>query len=223
MSEYYDLGSYSRGITTSSPEAQLWFDRGLNWNYAYHHEEAIECFKRALEADPDCVMARWGIAYASGPNYNKPWVDLEDEEKQACVLAARELVESTREQLDGVAAVERELVLALTERYPDDPASEDFDPWNDAFANAMRKVYQAYPEDLDVCTLFAESIMNRTPWQLWDLPSGKPAAGADTEEAIDVLETAFDKLAHLGSNQHPGLLHMYLHLMEMSPHPGKSA
>ena len=71
MSDYYDLGSYSRNISTSSPEAQLWFDRGLTWNYGYHHEEAIECFKKALEHDPDCVMAHWGIAYASAPNYNK--------------------------------------------------------------------------------------------------------------------------------------------------------
>ena len=82
MSDYYDLGSYSRTVSTVSPEAQLWFDRGLAWNYGYHHEEAIECFKKALEYDPNCVMAHWGIAYASGPNYNKKWIDFEDDEKQ---------------------------------------------------------------------------------------------------------------------------------------------
>jgi len=222
MGDYYDLGSYGRKISTSSPEAQLWFDRGLNWNYAYHHEEAIECFKKALEHDPECVMAHWGIAYASGPNYNKKWVDFEDDEKQASVEAAQGLVESAKAHLDHADDIERGLIEALSERYPDDPAIEDFAPWNDAFANAMRKVYQAHSEDLDVCTLFAESIMNRTPWLLWDLPTGKPAAGADTEEAIEVLETAFEKLAHKGSKRHPGLLHMYLHLMEMSPHPEKA-
>jgi tetratricopeptide (TPR) repeat protein len=222
MSDYYDLGSYSRNISTSSPEAQLWFDRGLVWNYGYHHEESIECFKKALEHDPDCMMAHWGIAYASGPNYNKKWVDFEDDEKQACLDAAHGLVESAKSHLDNADDLERGLIEALSERYPDDPGIEDFGPWNDAFANAMRKVYQAHSEDLDVCTLFAESIMNRTPWQLWDLATGKPAAGADTEEAIEVLETAFEKLADKGSKQHPGLLHMYLHLMEMSPHPEKA-
>ena len=75
---------------------------------------------------------------------------------------------------------------------------------------------------MDICTIFAEAIMNRTPWKLWDLPTGKPAAGADTLEAIEVLETAFTRLADKGSNKHPGLLHMYLHLMEMSPHPEKA-
>jgi tetratricopeptide (TPR) repeat protein len=222
MNDYYDLGSYSRTISTSSSEAQLWFDRGLTWTYGFHHEEAIECFNKALEYDPDCVMAHWGIAYASGPNYNKKWIDFEDEEKQACLDAANGLVRSAKNRLDKADAIESGLIEALTERYPDDARTEDFGPWNDAFANAMRKVYQAHPEDLDVCTLFAESMMNRTPWELWDLPTGKPAEGADTEEAIEVLETAFEKLADKGSKKHPGLLHMYLHLMEMSPHPEKA-
>ena len=184
MNDYYDLGSYSRNISTSSPEAQLWFDRGLIWNYAYHHEEAIVCFKKALEHDKNCVMCHWGIAYASGPNYNKQWGDFGDDEKRACLEAAHELVKTAKSRLDRANDIERGLIEALTERYPDDP---------------------------DVCTLFAESIMNRTPWQLWDLPTGKPAEGADTEEAIEVLETAFEKLADKGSKRHPGLLHMSIY------------
>ena len=222
MSDYYDLGDYSRSISTTSPDAQLWFDRGLIWNYAYHHEEAVECFKKSLEYDPACVMAYWGIAYASGPNYNKQWGDFEDDEKETCLTAVHEAVANAKNHLDNATAIEKGLIDALDKRYPDDASIEDFGPWNDAFANAMREVYQQHPNDMDIATIFAESIMNRTPWKLWDLPTGKPAAGADTLEAIEVLETAFDKLADQGSNKHPGLLHMYLHLMEMSPHPEKA-
>ncbi len=69
----YDLGAYHRAVTTNSPEAQLWFDRGMVWCYGYNHEEAVRCFERAASADPDCAMAHWGIAYAAGPNYNKQW------------------------------------------------------------------------------------------------------------------------------------------------------
>ena len=163
MTEYYDLGSYSRSISTPSHEAQLWFDRGLNWTYGYHHEEAIECFAKALEHDPDCLMAHWGIAYASGPNYNKTWEDLEDEEKTACVGAAHNLLESTKDKLAQANDIERDLIEALLQRYPDDDTIEDFAPWNDSYANAMREVYKSHPEDLDVCTLFAESIMNTMP------------------------------------------------------------
>src|ERR1700752_153379 len=70
---YYDLGAFSRAITTKSPEAQVWFDRGLNWVYAFNHEEGIKCFAKALEHDPGCAMAHWGVSYAAGPNYNLPW------------------------------------------------------------------------------------------------------------------------------------------------------
>ena len=222
MSDYYDLGNYSRRVSTESPDSQLWFDRGLIWNYGYHHEEAIECFKKSLEFDPTCVMAHWGIAYASGPNYNKQWGDFDDDEKQTCLNDAHEAVDNAKKNLDHAKDFEIELIEALDKRYPADPSIDDFGPWNDAFANAMRKVYQNHPDDMDICTIFAEAIMNRTPWKLWDLPTGKPAAGADTLEAIEVLETAFTRLADQGSNKHPGLLHMYLHLMEMSPHPEKA-
>jgi tetratricopeptide (TPR) repeat protein len=81
----------------------------------------------------------------------------------------------------------------------------------------MREVYGRHGTDLDVITIFAEALMNRTPWLLWDLPSGQPAEGASTGEAQAVLETAFASVA--GAWDHPGLLHMYIHLMEMSPTP----
>ncbi len=71
--EYYDLGKHSWPVTTPAPEAQTWFDRGLVWAYGFNHEEAVYCFEQALRADPDCTMAHWGVAFALGPNYNKPW------------------------------------------------------------------------------------------------------------------------------------------------------
>ena len=82
----YDLGRYTRTITTTSADAQRWFVRGLNWCYGYHHEEALACFEKALEADPTCAMAHWGIGYAAGPNYNFPW-DLMDSVGKAAALA----------------------------------------------------------------------------------------------------------------------------------------
>ncbi len=217
---YYDLGSYSRKITTTSEDAQLWFDRGLVWTYGYNHEEAIACFEKALAVDSACAMAHWGIAYAIGPNYNKPWEAFEEGEKPAALALANQSIAKARALADQVSPVERDLIEAITHRYPQDPAVEDYCPWNDAYADAMRKVHENHGGDLDIACLFAEAIMNRTPWQLWDLPSGQPAEGADTLEAIAVLEGAFDSLA--GAWTHPGLLHMYIHLMEMSPHPERA-
>jgi len=217
---YFDLGTYSRQVSTGSVEAQRWFDRGLIWTYGYHHEEAIECFEKAIAADPGCAMAHWGIAYAIGPNYNKPWEAFEDEEKPDCLTRAHATLKAAGGLKDTATAAERALIDALAARYPEDPAIEEFAAWNDAFAAAMRKTHAAHPDDLDICSVFAEAMMNRTPWQLWDLPSGQPAEGADTQEAIAVLEAAFD--ASPDAWVHPGLLHMYVHLMEMSPHPERA-
>lgn len=217
---YYDLGSYSRAVSTGAPEAQHWFDRGLAWTYAYNHEEAIECFQKALIADPGCAMAHWGIAYCIGPNYNKPWETFEDHEKPSCIELAQSSIDAAKDLFWNVTPLERALINALAARYPDTSEIEDFNPWNDAFADAMREVHAEFSDDLDVCAVFAEAIMNRTPWQLWDLRSGKPAQGAGTVEAIDVLENAFQSLN--GAWAHAGLLHMYIHLMEMSPHPEKA-
>jgi len=218
--DYYDLGAYSRRVTTSSQEAQAWFTRGLVWTYGYHHEEAIACFEKAVAADPDCAMAHWGIAYAIGPNYNKPWEAFEAEEKPAALDVARQAIAAATARIDQVTPPERALIEAIATRYPDDPTVPDCGPWNDAYADAMRRVYKAHPDDLDICALFAEAIMNRTPWALWDLPTGQPADGADTLEAIEVLDRAFETLE--GAWEHPGLLHMYIHLMEMSPYPERA-
>ncbi|MDF0602246.1 hypothetical protein P1J78_16015 [Psychromarinibacter sp. C21-152] len=214
LSYPFDLGLYSRPSMTASREAQLWLDRGLVWLFGYNHEEAIACFEKAVAVDPALGLAHWGIAYALGPNYNKPWQVFTEEEKAPALEKAHAAL---RAALAGQSSpAERALIEALATRYPTDPGIEDFQPFNDGFADAMRPVYAAHGDDPDVAFVFAEALMNRTPWQLWDLPTGRPAPHASTEEARAVLERAFER--PLGW-EHPGLLHMYIHLMEMSPTP----
>jgi tetratricopeptide (TPR) repeat protein len=213
----FDLGTYTRPVTTGSAEAQAAFDRGLLWVYGYNHEEAAEAFEEAIDADPGCGAAMWGLAYAVGPNYNKPWEFFTPEERAETLTRAHAVLDKAKALRDQLSQVENDLIDALAGRYPTDPAIEDFAPWNDAFSDAMRDVYGRHGTDLDVITIFAEALMNRTPWLLWDLPTGLPAEGASTKEAQAVLETAFDTVP--GAWDHPGLLYMYIHLMEMSPTP----
>ena len=213
----YDQGSYTRAVTTQSAQAQRWFDRGLNWCFGYHHQEAVACFEKALEADPDCAMAHWGVGYAMGPNYNLPWEYLDPATKAAFLAKAYDATHAALARKDKVTAPERALIEALTARYPQRDVIDDQRPWNDAFADAMRAVHLAHPGDRDLRTFFVEAIMNRTPWKMWDMYSGQPAAGAGTAEAQAVLESALrDDPAAM---DHPGLLHLHVHLMEMSPHP----
>ncbi len=215
--DYYDLGTHGRPVTTSSPEAQRWFDHGLVWTYAFHHEEAVSCFEAAAAADPDCAMAHWGIAYALGPNYNKPWEAFDAEELTRTVDRTHAAVERAHEKAARSATpVERALIGALRARYPQARAVEDCSVWNAPYAESMRAVHRLAPDDLDVATLYADALMNLTPWQLWDLRTGRPAEGARTLEAKDVLDRA---LALEGGREHPGVLHLYIHLMEMSATP----
>jgi tetratricopeptide (TPR) repeat protein len=215
--DYYDLGAYSRKITTNSDEAQTWFDRGLNWLFAYNHGEAVACFTKALEADPGCGMAHWGVAYAIGPNYNLPWHLYDPEGRAQALAGAYDATQLALANLAGVTEFEADMINALPARYPAREPIEDLSPWNQDFTNKMRDVCAKYPGDLDVQTVFVEAIMNETPWQMWDLKSGAVAEGAGTGEARQVLETSFDSEPE--SWNHPGLLHLYVHLMEMSPFP----
>jgi tetratricopeptide (TPR) repeat protein len=218
--EYYDLGPYTRKITAAVPEAQLWFDRGLNWLYGFNHAEAIACFKKALEHDPGCAMAYWGISYAAGPNYNLPWHRYDPAGKAAALAAAYDAMQGALARVERASAVEQALIRALPARYPQREAIEDQAPWDAAYADAMRRVFHAYRDDLEVREVFVEAIMNLTPWKMWDLKTGGVAEGAGTLEATEVLESAFRDFP--GAWDHPGLLHLYVHLMEMSPFPQRA-
>ena len=221
--DYYDLGTYHRPVTTQSAQAQTWFDRGLIWCYGYNHEESVRCFQKAAEIDPGCAMAYWGIAYASGCNYNKAWEAFREDELELAFPAIEAAIRNAVALSKSASPVEQALIEALTYRYPasrDEPYA--FSAWNDRYAAAMRKVYAAFPDDLDVSTLFAEALINRTPWKLWNLKTGQPAEGADTLEAVEVLEKALGQVEENDHQPHPGLLHMYIHTMEMSPNPERA-
>ena len=217
--EYYDLGTYTRPVTTSAPDAQRWFDRGLIWAYGFNHEEAVSCFEQALARDPDCAMAHWGVGYALGPNYNKPWAAFDEADLRTSTARAAAAVSRAGQIAAGVTPVERALIGALRWRYAQDELPDEREAWNERYAEAMGQVYDAFADDLDVAALYADALMNLTPWQLWDLRTGEPAEGAQTVRAQAVLDKA---LRSPGGRTHPGVLHMYIHLMEMSPYPERA-
>jgi tetratricopeptide (TPR) repeat protein len=213
----FDLGGFRGPAVADSDAAQRWLDRGLVWSYAFNHEEAIVCFERALDADPGCALAHWGIAYAAGPNYNKQWDAFDEHERREALARSRAALHRAGELAQTRSALERDLVAALTARYPQPGAGEDeLARRNGAYAEAMGGVHARHPDDLDVAALYADALLNLTAWAMWDLRTGQPAEGARTLEARAVLEQA---LRAPGGMAHPGLLHFYIHLMEMSPEP----
>lgn len=224
MESYFDLGSYHREITTHSTEAQTWFNRGLKWCYAFHHTEAVRCFRKVIELDPTCAMGYWGLAYALGPYYNITWQKMPEPLQKTALAETFAYSRKAQKLVEGTSPVERALIEASLFRFQASEVDneETFAEWDDAYADAMRDVYARFREDYDVCALTAEALMVRTPWQLWELTSGEPADGADTLEVIEILETALNRAEMQGDARHPGLHHFYIHCMEMSPEPEKA-
>ncbi|PYI31746.1 TPR-like protein [Aspergillus indologenus CBS 114.80] len=231
---YYNLGTYARKVTTTSPAAQTWFTRGWQWAYSFNHEEALRCFEAAVEHDPKCAMAHWGIAYSLGPNYNKAWAFFDRADlatsitKALCALT--HALELAKDPANKTTAAERALITALFPRFPrwststDTPSETipadnfpiDFARLNQAYADAMRTAYREHPDDIDITALLIEALMCISPRGLWNLTTGEPS-GRHTVEARQLVEAAFATGREAQHN--PTLCHLYIHLMEMSPYP----
>ena len=201
------LGSYTRTITTTSPEAQKYFNQGLNFLFGFNHGAAIRAFQAAETIDPGCAMAHWGVALACGPHINFPVVP-----PPAAELAWKELA-LAREHVAQTSAVEQALIEALSHRYAD-PQPEDRGPLDQAYAGAMRSVWKAHSDDPDVGALFAEAMMDLRPWDQW---THEGQAQPGTDEILATLK----QVMKLNLN-HPFSNHLYIHALEASPHPERA-
>jgi tetratricopeptide (TPR) repeat protein len=207
---YEGLGVFHRQITTTSEEAQKYFDQGMRLMWAFNHDESTRSFAKAAQLDPQCAMCYWGVALTVGPNYNFP-VMAAPRAKVAWMA-----VQDARKNAAHTAAVEQALIAALARRYPN---ADPLDPSNagpilTSYAAAMKEVAEKFPDDNDVRTMYAESMMNIRAWKLWAL-DGKPAPG--TEDIVNALELVLKR-----DPQHPGANHYYVHAIEASPHPEKA-
>ncbi|PDQ17276.1 hypothetical protein CN311_30875 [Mesorhizobium sanjuanii] len=217
----FDLGTYRRPISTCSAETQRWFDIGLNWCYGFNHEEGIKCFERALETDADCPMVHWGIAYAAGPFYNLTWKEHGEAEANRAARRCFQHVQLARANAARASDAERRLIEALACRFPEPHVSAPpkFEQWDDAYAAEMRRVYSSFPDDHDVMALLVEALMMRTVRRLWDLKTGKPAPNSNVLEALEVCERSIRLADEAGAAQHPAIVHLHIHLLEMSTMP----
>jgi tetratricopeptide (TPR) repeat protein len=195
---FSNLGNYHHKITTKSSKAQKYFDQGLRLIYAFNHDEAGRAFHEAARLDPNCAMAYWGIALALGPNYIT--VDAERDR------TAYEAIQHAVALAPQVSENEQAYINAIAKRHVSDP-NADRKALDRAYADAMREVAQRYPEDLDAATLFAESLMDLRPWNLWTL-DGQPQPG---HRKLSALKSVLKR-----NPTHPGAIH-YIHAVESTP------
>jgi tetratricopeptide (TPR) repeat protein len=199
----FNLGNHRHPISTQNPLAQRYFNQGLILAYGFNHAEAIRSFQEAARLDPNCAMCYWGIALALGPNINAPMAD-------AAVPPAWTALQKAIALAPKASSREQAYIQALAKRYSAKPVS-DRSPLDQAYANAMRQVAQRYPNDMDAATLFAEALMNLTPWNFWT-KAGQPTTY--TSEIVATLESVLQR-----NPNHPGANHFYIHAIEASQHP----
>jgi tetratricopeptide (TPR) repeat protein len=197
------LGSIDHPVSTKNAEAQKFFNQGLAYLYAFNHDEGVASFQRAAELDPALAMAYWGMSLGQGANYNDPG------NTERFALAYVNL-QKALELAPKASEAERAYINALAKRYSKDPTADKAKLASD-YRNAMAELTKQYPDDLDAATLYAESMMNLRPWQLWSL-DGKPAEG--TLEILAVLEGVLKR-----NPNHTGANHYYIHAIEASPNP----
>lgn len=195
---YTDLGTHHVAISTKVPAAQQYFDQGMRLVYGFNHAEAIRAFNEAVRRDPDCAICHWGASLAAGPHVNAPM-------DSAAGVAAWEHLQKAQALKPKASVRERALIDALAARYASPPPA-DRAKLDSAYARAMSDLVRRYPSNLDVATLYAESLMDLRPWDYWT-KAGKPHPG--TEIAVAQLERVMK-----ADPKHPGACHYYIHAVE---------
>ncbi|MCB0686880.1 MAG: hypothetical protein KDC53_10150 [Saprospiraceae bacterium] len=198
------MGRHKYNIRTISPEAQEYFNQGLNLIYGFNHSEAYRSFKECLNIDPFCSMAYWGIAMALGPNIND-WIPSMEREQES--------YEALKKAIKLAASgKEKDIIEALMTRCAD-TTSIDRDSLNKAYAIAMRTLSDKYPDDLELKVLYADALMNKMPWDYYEADlTAKPA----TDTVVNLLEEVIAK-----NGDHPGAHHLYIHIVEASDNPDR--
>ncbi|SDW64827.1 hypothetical protein [Thiocapsa roseopersicina] len=192
------MGNHHHDITTDSPQAQRYFDQGLVLSFGFNHKEAARSFRQAQTLDPECAMCFWGESLVLGPNINAGMDVAENPRAYAAVQRALALKDSATER-------ERTYIEALAERYTEQ-APDDRGALDQAYAEAMGKVAERFPEDPDAASLYAEALMDTTPWDYWeDDGSPKPV----TRTILATLETVLAEHPN-----HPLANHLYIHAVE---------
>ncbi len=203
---YENLGSLHYKVT-AAPAAQGYFDQGLRLAWAFNHDEAIASYTEATRQDSTCAMCWWGIAYALGPNINAPM-------DTAAVRPAWDAIQRAQAHAAKATPRERDFIAALARRYSSDPAANRAQ-LDSAFATAMGRVAKTYPNDPEAQTVYADAIMNLSPWNYYTDRGRTPRP--QTGELVATLERTVKQYPN-----HPGACHLYIHAVEASTTPGRA-
>ena len=206
------------------------FADALLWCYGFHHELAHQQFTALVQRSPDCALGHWGLAYSCAPFYNRPWSWFTDSQKRYTAETGYLALQKAQSLLQNHATdsttdnnLQRGLIKNLQLLFRSiDPADEQtFLLWQYEYADAMQELVNHHQTHPDIVSLTAEALLTRTPWQLWDLQNGEALPDSKAADAIELIESCLQKKQQT-TQQHPGLLHMHVHALEMSSEPERA-
>jgi tetratricopeptide (TPR) repeat protein len=191
-------GDFTRPIDTDVPIAQAYFDQGMQMVYAFTYPVAIRSFQEAQRQDPDCAMCFWGEAQARGPFLNSRMTESNARPAYDAAQRALALVDHTDNP------VEQALIRAMSIRYAEEHDQEYRAELDSAYSQAMAEVWRAYPNDLDVGALYAESLM---------LLNTERAFYRTDDPFVQSFHSVLERVL-AQDIEHIGACHLYIHATE---------
>ncbi|MEQ1868568.1 MAG: hypothetical protein ABL961_00900 [Vicinamibacterales bacterium] len=199
------LGEFKKPISTKDAEAQAYFNQGFQMMYAFAKAEAVRSFREAWKRDGDCAICYWGEAWAWGSYLNAPMTAEEAPHAYAAIQKALSL-ESHAD------AKERVLIEAMASRYVSTFDAAKRVDQDRAYAEAMRKASEQFPDDLEVVTLYADALFLLEPRR-----GRRDIDAPNVKRLHQVLESVLSRDVH-----HPGACHLYVHATESTIVPGRA-
>ncbi|WP_339812305.1 hypothetical protein [uncultured Imperialibacter sp.] len=184
-SEDTQLGDLHHSLSISDKASES-FDQGLLLLHSFEYDDASEAFQKAIKADPDELMAHWGLAMT---HYRALW-GLQD------VEAGRKVIQAVAETKEArMKKAENQLESDFWEGVEILYGEGELDERNKSYSDHMAEVYAANPDNQEVAAFYALGLM-------W-------AGYTDQDNLNKSAEVAAGIIAE--NPTHPGALHYMIH------------
>lgn len=208
----------------NAEQVKKFYSQGFTLQYSFNFPDAIRAFHKAIELDPGAAMPYWGIALSANSNINSTATNgcarlsyfASQMALQNAIQRQKELTKQpyNKDQLNREVDYAKAFA-ALFEKQSDTVVIND--ETHKKYADVMQALSEKYKNDLDATTLYADALLNITPWKWWSGSTShagqRPVPTTEAKLGLEVLKQV---LQH--NPQHSGANHFYIHAIEESPH-----
>ena len=173
-----------------APSVRKPFERGVALLHSFWYEEAEKEFIQIAVEDPNCVMAHWGIAMSL-------WHQLWNQPDSKVIQRGLDEVHEAK-QTDGPTTPREQAYITAISAFYSNSKKLKHDARAQAYSDAMKKVYETYPDDHEAAVFYALSLLASEPHD--------DTTFANRKAAAVILEKLF-----AAEPDHPGVAHYLIH------------